>query len=68
MRWRRFAFGLGVHHCLGVVLARQETISTFRELRRRYPPSPTDLRSLSIWRTGALTTTEFEAARKRLQN
>jgi cytochrome P450 len=33
---RHVAFGFGVHHCPGSMLARQEAVSTFRELFRRY--------------------------------
>jgi len=33
---RHVAFGFGVHHCPGAMLARQETISTFQELLRRF--------------------------------
>ena len=33
---RHVAFGFGAHHCPGAMLARQEAISTFQELFRRY--------------------------------
>jgi len=33
---RHVAFGFGVHHCPGAMLARQEAISTFQELFRRF--------------------------------
>jgi cytochrome P450 len=51
---RHLSFSLGLHHCLGAVLARLEGRIAFEELTRRYPAleltAPPTRRSLLVFR------------------